>query len=224
MKFEGSHFFELEPTITNDYGPNCQIKVYNQLQLQYVKDTQKGEGEMKNYAEAHLMLQIPKLVKIREQKKKVSQAIRRLEQPEPGGTAGPSLDGTIGMNTPESSTVFSDSDGKSVSSKFGDTLESCRSHEAHNMPGNVESKYTVKEPEHQEWSLPVRFIVKQSNVQVGKDFKKPEKLDIYVSQNTLEPSPSDDGFLSKGIYHSAMNFNVKEKANYDKEFGNSEVY
>ena len=70
----------------------------------------------------------------------------------------------------------------------------------------------------------MRFIVRQSNVIVGKDFKKPEKLDIYVSQNFVDPSPSATGGVSKGVYHSSMRFNVKEKANYDKEFGNCEVY
>ena len=173
---------------------------------------------MKNYAEAHIMLNIPKLIKLKTEKDKKTKAIRKLDRPEPGTTAGQSLE-----STPEG--TLSESDSKSTSSaKFGESLESCRSHNALNMPGNVDSKYVVEEPEHQEWSLPVRFIVKQSNVQVGKDFKKPEKLEIYVSQNTLDPGPSITGTVSKGIYHSTMNFNVKEKANYDKEFGNAEVY
>lgn len=64
-------------------------------------------------------------------------------------------------------------------------------------------------------------------MQVGKDFKKPEKLEVYVSQNTIEPGPlsSTAGAQpAKGTYYSTMSFNVKEKANYDKEYGTNQVY
>ena len=71
----------------------------------------------------------------------------------------------------------------------------------------------------------MRFIIKQSNVVVGKDFKKPEKLEVYASQNTRQPGPQSSGSQKvKGLHHSTMSFNVKEKANYDKEYGTNQVY
>tara|TARA_B110000285_G_C14494444_1_gene325364 strand:- start:189 stop:320 length:132 start_codon:yes stop_codon:yes gene_type:complete len=43
---------------------------------------------MKNYAEAHIMLNIPKLIKLKTEKDKKTKAIRKLDKPEPGTTAG----------------------------------------------------------------------------------------------------------------------------------------
>jgi len=42
-----------------------------------------------------------------------------------------------------------------------------------------------------------------------------------VSQNTIYPGP---GGKPEEQIHSVMKFNVKSKANYDKEYGTSEVY
>ena len=72
-----------------------------------------------------------------------------------------------------------------------------------------------------EWSLPLKVIVKQKNFKYGQDYKKEEKIDVYVSQNTIYPGP---GGKQDEQIHSVMRFNVKSKANYDKEHGSSEVY
>ena len=52
-----------------------------------------------------------------------------------------------------------------------------------------------------EWSLPLKIIIKQKNFQYGKDFKKEEKIDVYLSQNTVYPGP--DGQKDEQI-HSTM--------------------
>ena len=80
----------------------------------------------------------------------------------------------------------------------------------------LEPKFTIKE-----YSLPIKFVIKQRDFVIGKDFKQPEKLDIYVSQNTEHPGPE---FWGKHQMHSVMHFNVKSKFNYDKEFGSNQVY
>ena len=40
-----------------------------------------------------------------------------------------------------------------------------------------------------EYSLPIKFVIKQRDFVIGKEFKQHEKLDIYVSQNTENPGP-----------------------------------
>jgi hypothetical protein len=61
-KFMGESYFNLEPTLSMDYAPNNQEKIYNTLRLSYIKD--ESTGRMRDYAEAKCILQIPKLVKI----------------------------------------------------------------------------------------------------------------------------------------------------------------
>ena len=76
--------------------------------------------------------------------------------------------------------------------------------------------------EHQEWSLPLRLMIKQKDFVLGKEFKKMEKLDVYLSQNTILPGPNQAKKLK--VHHSVMKFNVKQKHNYDQEFGSNQVY
>ena len=73
-------------------------------------------------------------------------------------------------------------------------------------------------PPVEEWSLPVKFIIRQSNFKVGREFKKPRKFDIFLSQQTQEPSHLHNQM------HSAIKFNFKSKNDYDKEYGISQVY
>jgi hypothetical protein len=63
---EGHEFYWLEPTLSMDYAPNNQGKVYNTLRLNYIKD--EKTGKMLDYAQARCMVQIPKLVKINKKK------------------------------------------------------------------------------------------------------------------------------------------------------------
>lgn len=91
--------------------------------------------------------------------------MRMLSRPEPTSAGGPSADGT-GLATPETTSegysMTEGDEGESHSSdRFGGALESCRSHEAHDAPLRETGKGPEEgEPEHQEWSLPVRFIIK----------------------------------------------------------------
>lgn len=75
-----------------------------------------------------------------------------------------------------------------------------------------------RSPKKEEWSLPAKFIIKQRDFQIGKDFRKEETLQIYVSQNTTDPDARHQQM------HSTMKFNVKSKDNYDKEYGTNQVY
>lgn len=65
----------------------------------------------------------------------------------------------------------------------------------------------------EEWSLPIKFIIKQGDVNIGEDFKQPRIIDFYVSQQTMTPDEENHEM------HARCKFNVKSKDNYDKEFG-----
>lgn len=73
-------------------------------------------------------------------------------------------------------------------------------------------------PDLEEWSLPIKFIIKQGDVNIGEDFKQPRIVDFYVSQQTSEPDERNHEM------HAKCKFNVKSKNNYDKEFGVNQVY
>ena len=138
----------VEPTLTNDDGPNCRDKVYNRIKVNY------NFSETRDLkARAKCQIEIP--VEIMLEKPKVK----------PGEL--PSID-------------------------VGPTKE--------------------------EWGLPIKFIIKQGDVQFGEDFKKPRHIDFFLSQQTETPSRSNHE------QHVQVNFNVKSKDNYDKVFGTNEIY
>ena len=60
------------------------------------------------------------------------------------------------------------------------------------LNGNKNGKQSRQEEEQVEkWAFPVKFIIKQRHFEVGKDFKKQESLEIYISQNTKNPNEND---------------------------------
>ena len=61
--------------------------------------------------------------------------------------------------------------------------------ESSNEEESIIEKKTEIIEEVSEWSLPVKFIVRQAENAIGKEFKKEERIDFYVSQNTQEPGP-----------------------------------
>ena len=75
-----------------------------------------------------------------------------------------------------------------------------------------------KGPDMEEWSMPIKFIVKQRNFVVGEDFLKPKVIDIFVSQMTDLPNEANHE------QHQIVRFNFKSKNNYDKEFGGNQVF
>ena len=107
-------------------------------------------------------------------------------------------------------------------SKFGDTEAPTVAGEG---DGELDDNDIIdminQEDQIQEWSLPIKFIIKQKDFVIGKEFKKHEMIDIYVSQNTMDPGPD---YWGGNQMHSKMNFNVKSKFNYDKEYGSNQVY
>lgn len=64
-----------------------------------------------------------------------------------------------------------------------------RAGESSNEEESIIEKKTEIIEEVSEWSLPVKFIVRQAENAIGKEFKKEERIDFYVSQNTQEPGP-----------------------------------
>jgi hypothetical protein len=139
---------------------------------------------MKDYTEAKCVLNIPKLVKI--VKKKVQVEV-------------PPIVAAVGVAKSEVEI---------------DDAASCHSHEIIQQTSmGIQNKPVEEQVEHQEWSLPLRLIVKQKDFVMGKEFKKMEKLDVFISQNTFEPGPNCR--KKEQVHHCVMRFNVKEKHNYD---------
>jgi len=73
-------------------------------------------------------------------------------------------------------------------------------------------------PKKEEWGLPIKFTIKQGDVKIGEDFKKPRIIDFYLSQQDQFPDER------RHEMHARVKFNVKSKDNYDKEFGTNQVY
>lgn len=109
----GESYFNLEPTLSMDYAPNNQEKIYNTLRLSYIKD--ESTGRMRDYAEAKCILQIPKLVKIS-------------KKPAGLNTQTSTEQEVVTLNSPHSHSHSHSHEEPEVMVEM-DTVESCHSHD-----------------------------------------------------------------------------------------------
>ena len=65
---EDGKYYQLEPTLSLDHGPNYKEKIYNKVRLGYAKDPRSSR--FLNYAETKCVVDIPKMVSIKKLKRK----------------------------------------------------------------------------------------------------------------------------------------------------------
>ena len=68
-------YYVLQPTLSQDHGPNHKEKIYNDIRLNYKKDNTKNR--VFNFAEAKCIINIPHIVRI--QNKSLQSKLRMLE-------------------------------------------------------------------------------------------------------------------------------------------------
>ena len=68
-------YYVLQPTLSQDHGPNHKEKIYNDIRLNYKINTTKNR--VFNFAEAKCIINIPHVVKL--QNKSLQQKLRILE-------------------------------------------------------------------------------------------------------------------------------------------------
>jgi len=65
-------YFVLEPTLSQDHGPNHKEKIYNDIRLNYKKDSTKNR--VFNFAEAKCIINIPHVERIENKKRRKKRA------------------------------------------------------------------------------------------------------------------------------------------------------
>ena len=65
---EDGKYYQLEPTLSLDHGPNYKEKIYNEVRLGYAKDPRSQRTL--NYAETKCVVDIPKIINITQKKKR----------------------------------------------------------------------------------------------------------------------------------------------------------
>ena len=65
-------YYILEPTLSQDHGPNYKEKIYNDIRLNYKQD--KSKKKVFNFAEAKCLINIPLFVKPEKRKRKRTKA------------------------------------------------------------------------------------------------------------------------------------------------------
>ena len=62
---DDGRYYILAPTMSNDQGPNCKAKVYNEVRLKYARGT---SNEMLDFAQAQCVVEIPKSITLKVKK------------------------------------------------------------------------------------------------------------------------------------------------------------
>lgn len=147
-------YYILEPTLTLDTGPNYKEKIYNDINLKYAYDPKTKE--YLNYAECKCVVEIPHIV---EPMKRAWAGLKTLVTESDAKSAAPGAKETGGGDDASQAEAASD-----YYPDLKDLLSGA-----------------TKRSGPQEWSLPIKFIIKQRNHVVGKDFKDEIGLEVFVS-------------------------------------------
>ena len=90
-------YYVLEPTLSQDHGPNHKEKIYNDIRLNYKKDGIKNK--VFNFAEAKCIINIPHIVRIQNKKRRRRRVYLDSQATQGSAKKSPSRQGTPGRAT-----------------------------------------------------------------------------------------------------------------------------